>query len=167
MLQPSRWILVVLLVCPLSTVAKTLPEDLLAVGQAELSFFFFKIYKAELLNRPGELERLQGPLVLRLTFHRDISHHRLLRETRKRLKGDMTPQQRDTWLNQLRDIWPSVEKGEEMSFFMDEAGHGHFYLQGKHIGSLPEEEFSEAFLNIWLGDDSGYPKLTRKLRGEL
>lgn len=167
MLQLSRWVLIFFLVGPVSALARPLPQDLMTVGQAELSFLFFKIYKAELLNPPGELQQLQGPLLLRLTFHRDISNTRLLKETRKRFAGEMTPQQREDWLKQLSAIWPSVEKGEQMAFFMDQDGHGHFYLQGQHIGSLPEEGFSHAFLNIWLGEDSDYPRLTRKLRGEL
>ena len=167
MLKLSRWLLIVLLIAPLSTVARPLPQDLLTVGQAELSFLFFRIYTAELLNPFGELQQLQGPLLLRLTFHRDISNTRLLKETRKRLAGDMSSKKRDDWLNHLGVIWPNVEKGEQMVFFMDQDGHGHFYLQGQHIGSLPEKDFSHAFLNIWLGDDSDYPKLTRKLRGEL
>ncbi len=166
-LQISRWLLIFLLACPLSAVARTLPENLQSVGQAELSFLFFKIYTAELLNPQGELLQLKGPLLLRLTFHRDISNTRLLKETRKRLAGEMTSQQRDDWLDHLGEIWLSVEKGQQMAFFMDREGHGHFYLQGRHIGSLPEKEFSQAFLNIWLSEDSAYPKLTRKLRGEI
>ncbi len=156
-----------LLMLPCWLQAQPLPEDLKPVGQAGLRVFFIKIYEAELLNDSGEWQAMRGPQLLRLTFQRDISRHRLIKETRKRLGDDVPGRLKERWLETLQAMWPDVQKGEQFSFFMDRQGNGHFYHRGQHLGSLQDHEFSLAFLNIWLGDDSGYPNLTRKLRGEL
>lgn len=162
----SYRILPALLLIPLFVAAQPLPADLNTVGRAELKLFFFKLYEAELLNPSGQFEQLQGPILLRLTFHRDISNNRLLEETRKRLDGETSTVRLTDWIDHLRGLWPSVEKGDEMAFFMDSSGQGHFYFGERYVGCLEDRNFSRAFLNIWLGDDSGYPELTRKLRGE-
>ncbi len=147
--------------------AQPLPEGLKPVGQAGLRVFFMNIYEAELLNDTGEWQSMHGPHLLRLTYQRDISRDQLIKETRKRLGEDVPSGLKARWLKTLQAMWPDVQKGEQFSFFMDRHGNGHFYHRGQHLGSLHEHEFSHAFLSIWLGDDSGYPKLTRKLRGEL
>ncbi|TNE77029.1 MAG: hypothetical protein EP339_06790 [Gammaproteobacteria bacterium] len=163
---PVERLLPILLLVPLFVAAQPLPDDLKTVGRAELKFFLFDVYDAELLNPTGQFQQVHGPMLLRLTYHRDISNSRLLQETRTRLEGDFNRARVAKWIDHLRGLWPSVEKGDEMAFFMDSTGKGHFYFRGRHVGYLDDRDFSRAFLNIWLGEDSGYPKLTRKLRGE-
>ena len=155
------------LIVPCWLQAQPLPSDLKPVGQAQLRIFFINIYEAELLNDSGEWQSLRGPQLLRLTFQRDISRHQLIKETRKRLGDDVPRELKARWLATLQDMWPDVQEGEQFSFLMDRQGNGHFYHRSQYLGSLHEDKFSRAFLNIWLGDDSGYPNFTRKLRGEL
>jgi hypothetical protein len=164
-LKPLCMSCVLMLPCWLQ--AQPLPGDLKLVGQAGLRVFFMNIYEAELLNDTGEWQSMQGPHLLRLTYQRDISRDQLIKETRKRLGDDVPSGLKAGWLKTLQAMWPDVQKGEQLSFLMDRYGIGHFYHRGQYLGSVDDHEFSHAFLNIWLGDDSGYPKLTRRLRGEL
>ena len=165
MYRLSASLLLMLSLCAASVQAVPIPDRLHSVGQAELRVFFLKIYRAELYSATGRYEKLQGPLMLRLTYQRDISSNRLVSETRKQI-GDLPSAQLDRWMGRLADMWPDLEKGDELTFYMDPEGLGHFHHNGQYIGSLEDRTFTEAFLNIWLADDSAYPKLTRKLRGE-
>ncbi|WP_297188118.1 chalcone isomerase family protein [uncultured Porticoccus sp.] len=148
-----------------SVQAVPVPDRLHSVGHAELRVFFMKIYRAELYSASGRYEKLQGPLMLRLTYRRDISNTRLVSETRKQI-GDLPDEQLDRWMTRLANMWPNLAEGDELTFYMDPEGRGHFHHNGQYIGSLEDPVFAKAFLNIWLADDSAYPKLTRKLRGE-
>lgn len=158
-------LLLSLLLCAVSAQAVPVPDRLQPVGHADLRVFFMKIYRAELYSTSGRYEKLQGPLMLRLIYQRDISSNRLVSETRKQI-GDLPDAQLDQWMARLAGMWPDLEKGDELTFYMDPEGRGHFHHNGQYIGSLEDRVFTEAFLNIWLADDSAYPKLTRKLRGE-
>ena len=148
-----------------SVLAVPVPDRLQSVGHAELRVFFMKVYRAELYSVTGRYEKLQGPLMLRLTYRRDISSTRLVKETRKQI-GDLPDEQLDRWMTHLANMWPNLAEGDELTFYMDPEDRGHFHHNGQYIGSVEDPVFAKAFLNIWLADDSAYPKLTRKLRGE-
>ena len=55
-----------------SVLAVPVPDRLQSVGHAELRVFFMKVYRAELYSVTGRYEKLKGPLMLRLTYRRDI-----------------------------------------------------------------------------------------------
>lgn len=165
MFKRSAALLMTLSLCTFSVQAVPMPDWLHSVGHAELRVFFMKIYRAELYSATGRYEKLQGPLMLRLTYRRDISSSRLVSETRKQI-GDLPGEQLDRWMARLANMWPNLEEGDDLTFYMDPGGWGHFHHNGQYIGSLEDRAFTEAFMNIWLADDSAYPKLTRKLRGE-
>ena len=60
-----------------------------------------------------------------------------------------------------------MKKGDQLAFYIDAQGGGHFFFNQKWIGVINEPDFSQAFINIWLSDQSSYPRLAKRLRGEL
>lgn len=162
-----RLSLILLFLIPLQSHSRSLPGDWKTVGAAELSVLWIDVYQAELLTPEGKFENVGSPAILKITYRRDISQRDLIDETRKQIKPFVDPKKAEFWLKQLQQFWPDITEGDQLSFWIDEEGKGRFYFNQKLIGSITEEDFSMAFISIWLSDKSSYPRLARKLRGEL
>jgi hypothetical protein len=156
-----------LLLCSFAVSGQMLPQNWTRVGEAELSVLWFDIYKAELLTPDGIYSDAKIALILKLDYRRSISRKDLLQETRKQIQKFARTEQVDTWLNKLLQIWPDIRKGDQLIFWLDSEGSGHFFLNTGWIGSLKDPAFSSAFIKIWLSDKSSYPDLAKQLRGEL
>ncbi|MCO4758750.1 MAG: chalcone isomerase family protein [Oceanospirillaceae bacterium] len=145
--------------------AQELPQQYKPVGAATLRVLWFDVYAAELRSPDGVFSAMKGPLLLKLTYLRDIKRQKLLDETAAQLES-VSPELRSRWLSQLEAIWPDIGKGDQLWFYLDAGGKGHFYFNERYIGSINDIRFGTAFLSIWLAEDSSYPDLARKLRGE-
>ncbi|MGL4251278.1 MAG: chalcone isomerase family protein [Aeromonas sp.] len=143
-------------------------QKLRPVGQGEMSWLWFKLYDATLFSDNGHYRPGQYPQALTLTYARDIEREDLINATASEWQrlGVGSESDRKRWLEQLTALWPDVREGDKLAFYVDQAGAGHFWWQGKPLGSLVDPQFSEAFLAIWLADNSRDPDLTRRLRGQ-
>lgn len=142
------------------------PNDWRKVGEAELKVLWFRIYEAELFTPNGSFNTTAGPLMLRLNYKRNIAKEDLLKETKDQLKAFASDENIEAWALRLKQIWPEIKQGDQLSFLIDGGGQGHFFYNQSWIGRIPEMAFSHAFINIWLSDNSSYPSLAKKLRGE-
>jgi hypothetical protein len=161
--------LTLLILCSLwtfSAQAALLPDKWQRVGQADLKMLWFHIYHAELLTSNGLYLGLNDPLVLRLTYKREISQQRLLGETEKELQRFAEKEQVALWIEQLADFWPDVKEGDQLAFYQHQPGEGHFFFNGRWLGTLQDQRFSRAFSSIWLSEQSRFPDLAASLRGE-
>lgn len=69
------------------------------------------------------------------------------------------------WHSQLMDIFPEVSKGTVLTGVYTADMQTAFYCDGMFIGQINDPEFGKYFFNIWLGEDSGDPRLRRELIG--
>lgn len=146
--------------------AQPLPQNLKTVGEAHLNLLWFDFYRARLENPQGKFESIDASQMLVLTYYRSFSKQQLLKETRKQWRrAGIAEQHASLWLDQLSRFWPDVKKKDSLAFYRDFEGGGHFYFNQRHIGSLANQEFSHAFLAIWLSENSAFPALTRALKG--
>lgn len=136
------------------------------IGEASLRVALFRIYDARLSSPSGMLEPDREPLLLTLKYNRSISREKLVEETRDQLMGKIGTTNLSKVSAYLEKIWPDVNKGDVISFLLTPNGNGTFYFNGEPLGAVPDPEFNRAFINIWLGQNSSYPKLASKLRGE-
>lgn len=157
------------LMCTLSasSFASVLPEHWQRVGQAELKVLWFDIYHAELLTPNGEFQPADDDLLLRLTYQRDVRRAKLLKETAKELKRFADEPQIVKWLSELETFWPDVSRGDRLVFYITPEGQGHFFNNDEWLGVIKDPDFSQAFINIWLAEQSRFPKLAARLRGEV
>lgn len=162
-----RLILILSLFSPFTLQAMQLPQDWLTVGTADLKVLWFDIYKAELITPSGGFLGLSSPMMLQILYKRDINRNDLLEETRKQIAPFASSHQIPPWISRLEQIWPDINKGDELVFWIDHKIYGHFFHNREWIGSLDDPQFSQAFIQIWLSDRGSYPNLARKLRGEL
>lgn len=148
-----------------------------AVGEAQLSFLFFDIYKSTLLTPTGEYQLgtdvSPHPLALSITYQRQISQQELLDATVEQWqklgysRGDTT-----SWQSRLQAVFPNVEEGHQLIYVTD-GESGQFYSRkpdtdsagGNLIGQVDDESLNDAFLAIWLSPKTQYPKLRENLLG--
>ncbi len=135
------------------------------VGEARLSVLWFDVYDASLLSNSGRYNPSSEPLLLKLSYLRDISRERLIKETQKQLRDQLPEARLASALEGLRAIWPDIEKGDRLAFWLAPNGAGGFYHNGRFLGEMADEQFNRAFIGIWLAEDSQYPKLAQALRG--
>ena len=164
--MPLKLVLGWLLVIAIPVQAMSPPEHWKSVGQADLKVLWFAIYAAELQSPSGKFLDYGASLMLSLDYKRSISKKALIKETRKQIKPFAEQAESDPWLQQLDQLWPDISKGDQLRFWIDAQGNGHFFHNQHWIGSISEPAFSRAFIQIWLSPNSSYPKLARKLRGE-
>lgn len=141
------------------------PKDYITVGTAKLRVLWFDIYDVELSSPRGRFSEIAGPLLLKLTYLRDIRKQKLLDETANQLRA-IKPSVVRIWLSQLKMIWPEINRGDRLAFLLDSNGFGHFYFNEIYVGTINDTRFGKAFISIWLGQNSEYPDLARKLKGE-
>lgn len=145
---------------------RELIEDWNLVGTAELSILWFDVYEAQLKTANGAFDKFTTPMQLILNYQRDIAAQKLLEETDKQLASRVPEDTRRIWIEQLQAIWPDVKKGDQLIIQTELSGRGDFFFNGEWVGAVEETNFSQNFVQIWLGYQSAYPKLAEKLRGE-
>ncbi|MGB0733932.1 MAG: chalcone isomerase family protein [Pontibacterium sp.] len=150
------------------------------IGTAPLKVMWFDVYDATLSSASGRYEEGE-PILLRLEYARDISKRALVNETRKQLQNQLSSHSEkpsdqhgllfdelklEEGLSRLSELWPSVEQGDVISFYLDDADTGVFLFNDQYLGDIRIQGFAKAFADIWLGESSEYPELARRLKGE-
>lgn len=139
------------------------------VGEARLSVLLWKVYDAQLFSSDGRYHGLNAPLLLKLHYLRTIERDALIDATREQLQQvapDLPPQQTEHQLQRLATFWPpTLAPGDSLSFELSTNG-GTFRFNDQPIGQIHDAGFARAFLSIWLADNSAFPRLSQKLRGE-
>lgn len=141
-------------------------DKLKTVGQADMRWLMFPLYRVTLKTPDGRYQPERMPQALHITYHRNIHRDDLITATGQqwqRLGVDGAT--RAKWLKSLRDIWPSVKRGESLTLKVDKAGKGYFLHNGKVIGELKDKLFSRRFLDIWLSPKTSQPGLRQRLIG--
>ncbi|MDP5253650.1 MULTISPECIES: chalcone isomerase family protein [unclassified Vibrio] len=145
------------------------------VGKARLSWFLFDVYDSQLLSPSGNYQTgmpsKTQPLALALTYLRSISSQQLVEATQEQWqKMGLDEQEYTPWLAILPSVFPDVKKGDSLALVSDGQGC-QFYQQSSRetsmrlSQSIDKKEFCRAFLGIWLGANTQYPKLRNALIG--
>lgn len=167
------WLIIACFICSAPAYASDnlkvnyLPNDYLAVGQSSLSVLFWDVYDIQLKTPKGRFEYGQFPLILELTYKREITKQQLVAETLKQWKRfSIEENQKQQWAEKLLAIWPDVIDGDNISFHVDDSYTTFFYHNKIFIGEISSARFSTQFLAIWLAPNGPYPKLTKELIGK-
>lgn len=72
----------------------------------------------------------------------------------------------DAWLTMLENIWPSVEKNDQLIVVVTNSGEATFFNKDGSLGTISDISFGPAFLSIWLDENSRFKKNRKELLGE-
>jgi len=151
----------------LSLGCQAMPDNLKLVGKGQFSYLFWDLYQAELYTTDGLWSNYQqsSPVVLKLTYQRDISKEDFIEATVdqwKHLQGKVSSQHQ-AWAKQLEQLWTDVKTGDQLSCVLMADGTVQFYFNDKLLGEVTDPAFGPAFLDIWLSEKTSAPKLRKKL----
>jgi len=155
-------------------------------GEGELKVLFWKVYKAEFYITGEEYSETQYPKALKLTYHRDIEKKEFIDVTKdqwaqlnshyqERLVSET---QEEKWLNQLKNIFPTITEKDIILFILTKDKQAKFYLRSfdneknhyqqnfQSIGTILDPEFGDYFLSIWLSKNTSEPKIRKQLIGQ-
>ncbi len=136
------------------------------VGTGRLSMVFWDVYYAT-LYAPGGKWDPEASYALKIHYFREIEGSdiadRTVEEIRKQGFGD--EEKLAEWQAQLRNIFPLVTKGSQLTAVAEPGKPTRFYFNDKPIGSIADEKFGSYFFAIWLGEKTSEPALRKKLLG--
>lgn len=153
-----------------SGLSQAMPDrtELRQVGAGELSWLGFDIYLASLWTDTGRYEGLEAgrTVALSLWYQRRFSRDELLEitDTAWRRLG-REPDERKTWLAELRPLWSDVAPGHNLTTVVETGGATRFYDHERYLGRIDDPRFGPAFLAIWLDPRSVVSDLRVALLG--
>ncbi|MFN1618524.1 chalcone isomerase family protein [Vibrio rotiferianus] len=147
------------------------------VGEAQLTWFVFDIYKSR-LKAPGGQYSVSSdvsphPFALEINYQRDISKEQLLDVTDEQWqKLGFTESYRQKWRLELDTMFPNIKKGDELTYLTDgKTGQLIYRKVGSEpyqtVGYVKDERLNDAFLSIWLSPKTEFPKLRKQLIGQV
>jgi hypothetical protein len=140
------------------------------VGEATLTWGWWTIYQSS-LRAPSGRYQSKSPHALVITYARDISDERLMKATNDQWTHlGYSASQRERWQTELNDAWDDIAEGDRLAFVRHK-DKGIFYYQSKgqdwHTTLIVNDaELADAFLAIWLSDNTDFPDHRRALLGE-
>ncbi|MCG9682686.1 chalcone isomerase family protein [Vibrio sp. Isolate23] len=180
-IRQIKWVTLAGLIASSLTISTSIKADAVSdknwqewrqVGSAQLTYFFFDIYRSQLLTPTGNYTQSRDisphPLALSIEYQRDISQKQLVNATREQWEklgySDTGP-----WVTQLEKIFPDIKDGQQLTYVSD-GDKGRFYFsshqeKNQWIGSITDPKLNDAFLAIWLSPQTQYPKLRQDLIG--
>ena len=146
------------------------------IGNTKFSRFGIHIYNASLWSlkknvkgdTPGNSNNVHATALI-IKYARNISSEQLLSSTYKQWKylgfADQLPL--ESWLRELEMLWPDVRSGDYLIFVSSQDGTNTFYSKKEMLGSIDDNKFAPAFLDIWLSPEAKYQKHRKELLGEI
>ena len=142
------------------------PDGLTEIGAARLKVFFWTIYDCYLYSEDGSFRGIEPNLTLRIDYRRSIRRKELVDSTRSEWqKQGFYSESDEPWLSKLIEIWPDIEKGDQLLLQVTEELASRFFFNGKVVGSISDPAFTRHFLDIWLSENSSYPAQREQLLG--
>lgn len=143
------------------------PAGLQPRALSRLRVWGFEVYDARLWTAP-DFEVRQYP---RHTFALELQYLRQLdgpaiaeRSLEEMRRLAVIPQNKaQAWLDAMRRIFPDVARGDRIVGVHLPGQGAEFWLNDRRIGRVPEPQFAQLFLGIWLDERSSEPQLRARL----
>lgn len=163
----NTFILVILLIFSPSILAFDKVKGLTLRGQGEYKWFFMSIYEAKLWGSHNE-DFFRGSILLELKYRRSFKGKDIAKQSEKELlRAGVDIVVLNKWRPKMLDVFPNVQAGDSIQASYDPLkGITFYYNNSKELGKFDDVEFSQSFLNIWLGEKTSDPELRNKLLGK-
>lgn len=156
---------------PVPQVLSAEVNDARLAGQARLSVLGFQIYDARLWVAPGFKSKTfsEHAFGLELAYLRNLTGEDIATRSLDEMRrfATLSPGQETQWLRQMREIFPSVQKGDRL-IGTNRPGIGTtFHFNGKLQGEIRDPEFARLFFGIWLFETTAKPWIRKDLLAKL
>ena len=134
------------------------------VGAYRFTYLFWDIYDAS-LYAPGAVFSKDQPFALKLSYLRWLAGEKIAQRSAKEIQqqGFADKKKLHSWLIRMTEIFPDVDKDDTITGIRNKDAHTLFFLNGVHIGTIKDREFTERFFAIWLSNKTSQPAMRKKL----
>lgn len=139
------------------------------LGEGTLRYLGLHVYDIRLWGAADfSLDDLQGsPLALELQYARALDGKAIAERSLKEMQGlsNIDAAQAERWLQQMRQIFPNVNKGDRITGVQRPGQAAIFFVNGQARGEVRDAEFMRLFFGIWLSPRTSQPRLREALLG--
>lgn len=134
-------------------------------GQTRFTYWFWDVYDIGYWRQTMlESGKTTTPSrLISLRYHRDILAKDLVQETSVQWQRvGLDHALAEDWLRQLGELWPNVKANDRIDFQEFSDGVCFFY-NGRYMGRVIDKNFINPFFNIWIGEQTEYPRQRKAL----
>ena len=139
------------------------------LGEARLRYLGLHVYDIRLWGDAGLGGRdpVGVPLALELQYARALEGKSIAERSLKEMQGlgSIGPAQAEQWLQQMRQIFPDVNKGDRITGVQRPGEAARFFVNGQPRGEVRDADFTRLFFGIWLSPHTSQPRLREALLG--
>jgi len=134
------------------------------VSSARYSVFMFDVYDASFYTATGNAE-IGVPFALKLSYLRSFKGEDIAARSAEEMRDHQGIDEVTLagWHEQMRKIFPDVEKGDSITGIYPDGSACIFYKNSSLIGQVTGARFCKAFFDIWFGTNTSAPKLRKQL----
>jgi hypothetical protein len=138
------------------------------LGVHNLKVWGLKIYKIELLSQEKNFS-YKNKLAIIINYQRDFTKDNLIKRSieeisrANEIKDEILLKK---YQNKLEEIFFNVKKGDRKTAFFDPKIGVKLYFNGKYTGAIEDLIFAKRFMDIWLGERSSFPQMTKDILGK-
>ena len=142
-----------------------MPESYL-IGTGKLKVFFWDVYNLKLFSSSKAIEKADD-LVLEFQYLRDVSKKSIIDASIKELKKNTNfdKYKLGVWEQYLEKSIRDMLSGEKAALHLSMDKKITFFIKGEKEVTFHDKEFGNAYINIWLGENTSKPELRKKLLG--
>lgn len=152
----------------MSPIAATAHPELKALGTGKLTFFGLHVYDSTLYVASGRFD-VKETFALDLIYQMNFKGNEIAAQSTKELArvGYSDRAKLARWELAMANVFPNIKPGDRLTG-VSVAKNGapfqaHFYSQSKHVGTIDDPEFAQAFFDIWLSPKTREPQLRQRL----
>ncbi|MDX2082395.1 MAG: chalcone isomerase family protein [Rickettsiales bacterium] len=134
------------------------------IGAADLKFLMMKVYHIELWSADQKFS-YDKKFAIHIHYEMNFSKNDLAKKSIEEIKHsqNLSAEDEEKYFAQLIKIFRSVKKGDEKTaVFLPNQGLEMFY-NDQLIGKISDPKLAKLFVDIWLGEKSSHPTITKKL----
>jgi hypothetical protein len=139
------------------------------LGEGRLRYLGLHVYDIRLWGEAELSARdLAGaPLALELEYARALDGKAIAERSLKEMQAldSIDIAQGERWLQQMRQIFPDVKKGDRITGVQRPGEAARFFVNGQPRGEVRDAEFTRLFFGIWLSPRTSQPRLREALLG--
>jgi hypothetical protein len=139
------------------------------LGEGKLKYYGLHVYDIRLWGEADALGREphRQLLALELQYARALEGKAIAERSLKEMQGldPIDTAQAQRWLQQMREIFPDVKKGDRITGVQRPGEAALFFVNGQPRGEVRDAEFVRLFFGIWLSPRTSQPKLREALLG--
>ena len=151
--------------------AQSLPEaiarDVMALsvrGEAVMRFLGFKVYDVRLWTQQKAFSHAE-PFAIELVYDMNLNGRDIAERSVKemRAQGCSDEKKLQRWGEEMIKIFPDIKPGDTLIGVSIPGKEARFYNREKHLRTVADPEFAQAFFDIWVSDKTSEPGLRLKL----